>query len=75
MPERAITMPTAPLLTEEIKDTFVCVLKLTSLTKTVRGMMANALITRTDPITLVTFTSSGSLKKTLMEGEARKSRK
>ena len=44
-------IPIIPLTMEDIKETLVCVLKSTLRTKIVRGMMANALMTSTQPIT------------------------
>lgn len=60
---------------EDIKETLVCVLKSTLRTKIVRGMMANALMTSTQPITRTTSTNIGSLKKALIAGEAMYSNK
>ena len=68
MPPRAMPMPTAPLDSEAMSDTLVCVLKLTALTNSVRGMMARALIIKTQPMTRITSSSSGSLKKAAILG-------
>ena len=69
-PPYAIPIPTAPLDKEAIRDTFVCVLKSTFRTNRVRCIIASALISRTTPMTRVTFTKTGCRKNSLIQGAA-----
>ena len=59
---------------EAIKETLVCVLKLIFRINIVRGIIASAFTISTKPITLITSTKTGSLKKALMAGEAKNRR-
>lgn len=67
----AILIPTNPLNIDEINETFACVLKLTSRTNIVRGIIDNALIINTNPITRITSTKIDSSKKEAISGEAK----
>jgi hypothetical protein len=67
-------MPTTPLLMEAIKETLVCVLKFIFRINMVRGIIANAFTISTKPMTLITSTKTGSLKKALIAGETKNKR-
>ena len=59
-------IPTIPLLIDDIKDAFVCVLKSTFFVRFVRCIMAKPLMTTMTDMAFTSCTSCGSLKNRLI---------